>query len=201
MSEPHTVSESAQRLGVSVSTVRRFTDTFQPILPDYARRASGSPRELSEHDLRTLWAILEEMNHRPHGASREELLQEIEAGDVQLVVPATLPTVTTTTEEPTKAELMHDYRPQQTDLIVARNMGEVREALERLSERLERSEEVTALKRRIEAQERQIERQQRELDDVRQRIGTPLLWMLVGAFIVAVVAAGIAVSLIAFVEI
>jgi hypothetical protein len=44
------------------------------------------------------------MNRRPHGTRRKELLSELDAGTVQLVIPATLPAVKEEPETPAPAE-------------------------------------------------------------------------------------------------
>ena len=99
MSDSVNPSTAATLLGCSISTVRRLSDSFTEHLPDYQTPEPRQPRQYTDADLRTLWAIMRQLEEMPTGAPRSALREELDNGTVSLTIPATLPSIETEAEE------------------------------------------------------------------------------------------------------
>lgn len=87
----YTVSQAAKLLGTSPTTTRRLADEFADHLPDY-KPEKGVSRQLSDGDLRTIYAIQSRLQASP-ALTRAALLAELATpGSEPIVTPATLPT-------------------------------------------------------------------------------------------------------------
>lgn len=87
----YTVKQSAELLGTSTATVRRIADEFAEHLPDY-QHTKGQVRQLTDNDLRTIYAIQSRLIDNP-AKTRAAILAELSEPDTEpLVIPATLPT-------------------------------------------------------------------------------------------------------------
>jgi DNA-binding transcriptional MerR regulator len=95
LSAPITPSQAADMLGVSKTTVRRYADTFQDVLPDFGKQ-DGQRRTFTFQDVLYLWAIIDLHKRQPDGTSRDDVLSLVQDPTFDgLVIPDQLPPATT----------------------------------------------------------------------------------------------------------
>jgi len=102
MTAQYTVSQSAKRLGISVSNLKRTADDFHNVLPDY-EPSKGKRRTFSEGDLLTISAVLTRLSERKNQTRADVIAELSETGSEPLIIPDNIPD-RTTTERPERHE-------------------------------------------------------------------------------------------------
>jgi len=108
MTTQYTVSQSAKRLGISVSNLKRTADDFHTILPDY-ETTSGARRTFTEADLRTISAVLTRLVERKIHTRAQVLAELSESGSEPLIIPDSIPD---------KTPIEHTERSERTKKLI-----------------------------------------------------------------------------------
>jgi hypothetical protein len=192
MSTTYSVTKAANRLKLSTSTIRRFADTFVDYLPDYGKQQKGKRRELTESDLRHIFALVRMMENQPPGYGREDLLQALQEGQEQLVVPASLPRVENLAEAPVESPTASQEAPQPLATITPAQLEAFTDVLQRISVHLDKesaeSKHLAPLDRLTAALEQDAAARKEEAEARKQQAATmDRMITALHAFIAAVV--------------
>lgn len=185
----HSTREAAAQIGVAPQSIRRYCDRFGRFLSPGASPGPGAARTLTPEDvyiLQTIYALTQ------GGLSYEDVETQLET--------LTLPDVVDMGQN--DGAITTPAVPE--GLALLQQMSEALTALAQAHQDTQHLQaKIDALQSAQHAQEgaqrtlqEDIRYLRMENEDLRRRIGTPLLWMLLGAVIMGVIAAGLAVWLV-----